>query len=335
MDVTFRFLGPGRGWRPDRGDRSSLRDDLRRALGLRPGGGFGPAGRRPLRLLRRRDRGRRAALPHGDEPGGGRRRGRPLRPGGDAAGRPRPAPLHPHQALPDGLGAGARAWPGCSARRPPPTPTASAPTSSWGRTRPASCSAGSRPRSPTTPPPRAPRRRQSAALFYTKLNDGHERARLRARAPPRDRRPDAGAVRAARDAGRSPPPETELARADRAAGRGRRGPQPGADHGPGARRRPGDGDRGRAPPPLPPRAASTPSTSTCRWSSRRRRWSPTTSSGSASPTPASSPTTAPTATCCGCSRCTGSESRPTTSPSPRTTGASCSSTCSPTCRPGA
>ena len=31
----------------------------------------------------------------------------PLGPGGDDAGGARPAPLHPHQALPDGLGAGA------------------------------------------------------------------------------------------------------------------------------------------------------------------------------------------------------------------------------------
>ena len=120
--------------------------------------------------------GGRAALPHGDEPGGGRRRGRPLGPGGDDAGGARPAPLHPDQALPDGLGARARAWPGCTARRPPPTPTASGPTSSSGAHEtgfllgwiPASVSndaaAG------------APRRRQSAALFYTKLNDGHERA---------------------------------------------------------------------------------------------------------------------------------------------------------------
>ncbi len=52
----------------------------------------------------------------------------------------------------------------------------------------------------------APRRRQSAALFYTKLNDGHERPGLRPRAPPRDRRPDVGAVRAARNAGRARPP---------------------------------------------------------------------------------------------------------------------------------
>ena len=80
----------------------------------------------------------------------------------------------------------------------------------------------------------APRRRQSAALFYTKLNDGHERARLRARAPPRDRRPDAGAVRAARDAG-EPPAGRRAGGAHRAAGRGRRGPQPGPDHGRRAR----------------------------------------------------------------------------------------------------
>ena len=55
--------------------------------------------------------------------------------------------------------------------------------------------------------------------------------------------------------------------------------------------------------------ASTPSTSTCRWRLPPRRWSPTTWSGSASPTPGSSPTAAPTATCCGCSRCTACESR--------------------------
>ena len=50
------------------------------------------------------------------------------------------------------------------------------------RTRPASCSAGSRPRSATTRPAGTARRRQSAALFYAKLNDGHER---RVYAPPR------------------------------------------------------------------------------------------------------------------------------------------------------
>ena len=116
----------------------------------------------------------RAALPRGDEPGGGGGCGRALRAGGDDAGGAGAAPLHADQALPDGLGRPSRGWRGCTARRPPPTPTASAPTSSWGRTRPASCSAGSRPRSRTTR--RAGRRgRQSAALFYTKLNDGHER----------------------------------------------------------------------------------------------------------------------------------------------------------------
>ena len=53
---------------------------------------------------------------------------------------------------------------------------------------------------------RAAAARQSAALFYTKLNDGHERARLRARAPPRDRRPDDRALRAARRRSPTRPP---------------------------------------------------------------------------------------------------------------------------------
>src|ERR1700744_2588198 len=69
------------------------------------------------------------------------------------------------------------------------------------------------------------------------------------------------------------------------------------------------------------------STSTYRSIRRRPPSSPTLSSASASPTRGSSPTPGPTATCSACSRCTGSESRPTTLPSPRTTGASCSTTC--------
>ena len=161
-----------------------------------------------------------------------------------------------------------------------------------------------------------------------------------------ERRPRAPGLRAASATARSsarrwrsascaarlaePPPDAELARAHRAARRGRRGPQPGPDHRPRARRRPGGGDRRRAPPPLPPRRPRRDLHRPAAGARRRRRWSPTTSSASASPTPASSPTAAPTATCCGCSRCTGSESRPTTSPSPRTTGASCSTTSSPT-----
>ena len=95
-------------------------------------------------------------------------------------------------------------------------------------------------------------KRQSAALFYTKLNDGHERPGLRAGAPPRDHRPDAGALRAARPARRATG-GVRPARALRAPRRGQPRPQPRPDHGQDAGRRPGDGDRRRAPPPLPPR----------------------------------------------------------------------------------
>ena len=98
-----------------------------------------------------------------------------------------------------------------------------------------------------------PPRRQSAALFYTKLNDGHERPRLRARAPSRDRRPDAGALRAARRPCAEPPAGAELPERTELHVDDRHRPQPGADHGPGPGRRPRDRDRRRAPPPLPPR----------------------------------------------------------------------------------
>ena len=116
----------------------------------------------------------------------------------------------------------------------------------------------------------AARRRQSAALFYTKLNDGHERRGLRARAPPRDRRPDAGAVRAARHPGpaaartpswRSGPSCTSRStptttwRCSRS-----RCPAPTWRR----RSRPSATTSSTAP-------ASTPSTSTCRWRPRRRR----------------------------------------------------------------
>ncbi len=121
------------------------------------------------------------------------------------------------------------------------------------------------------------RGRQSAALFYTKLNDGHERPVY---APERHREivgQTLRAVRAARNAGRAAGGR-RAGRADRAARRGRRRPQPGADH----RARPGCRPRGRgrrrASPPLPPRLASTRSTSTCRWSTRPPPSSPTTSS---------------------------------------------------------
>ena len=92
-------------------------------------------------------------------------------------------------------------------------------------------------------------------------------ARLRARAPPRDRRPDAGAVRAAGDARRAAARRRAGAAAPSSHVEVDARPQPRPDHRPRAGRRPGDGDRGRAPPPLPPPRASTRSTSTCRWSS--------------------------------------------------------------------
>ena len=320
MDVSFRFLGAGRGWRPHRGDRSSLRDDLRRPLGLRPGGGFGPAGRRPLRLLRGRDAERRAALPHGDEPGRGRRRGRPLGPGGDAGGGARPAPLHPDQALPDGLGARARAGRDVQRgdRRPPLQPAGQ---HRAGRARdrlPARLDPGlGRQRRRRR---RAPRRRQSAALFYTKLNDGHER---RVYAPERhheivgqtlalcELRGHAGRSRRRTPSWR---PRSELhvevdedhnlalitvraPGADLEAAIARRAPPP-------------------LPPPLPRRDLRRPAAGAAGDRPGRRR--PRAARGllrRGLPQPPHA-----TATCCGCSRCTGSESRPTTSPSPRTTG---------------
>ena len=221
MDVNFRFLGPDEG--------GVLTEAIEAAYGTTYDVRWvydqaevsARLGRRQLRLLRRRDGGRGAALPHGDEPGGGRRRGRPLGPGGDAGGRPRPAPLHPHQALPDGLGAGPRAWPGCSARRPPPTPTASGRTSSSARTRPASCSAGSRPRSATTPPPgrRAggSRRRSSTPSSTTATSAASTR-------PSATTRSSARPWPCASCGGRWPSrgPEAELAEPQRAARRGRR-----------------------------------------------------------------------------------------------------------------
>ncbi len=177
--------------------------------------------------------------------------------------------------------------------------------------------------------PGAPRRRQSAALFYTKLNDGHER---RVYAPERHHEiiGQTLALCELRGTLAQPPPDAELSPCTRASGRGRARPQPRADHRPRPRRGPRGGDRRRAAPPLPPPRPRRRLRRPAAGDARRPPWSPTTSSGSASPTPASSPTAAPTATSCGCSRCTGSESRPTTSPSPRTTGASCSITSSPT-----
>jgi hypothetical protein len=88
-------------------------------------------------------------LPHRDELGCGRRRGRSFGPGGDPPGRARTAPVHPHQALPDRLGSGARV--GRDVQR------------GWIPASVSNDAAGAR------------RGRQSAALLYLKLNDGHER----------------------------------------------------------------------------------------------------------------------------------------------------------------
>ena len=174
------------------------------------------------------------------------------------------------------------------------------------------------------------RGRQSAALFYTKLNDGHERAGLRARAPPRDRRADPRSVRAEGHACRAAC-RRRAGGAQRAARRRRRGPQPGADHRARSGRRSGGGGRGGATPPLPPRLPRRDLPRPAAGSTRPPPSSPTISRRSASPTRASSPTAAATATCCACSPCTVPGSRPTTSPSPPSTAASCSSTSSPTC----
>ncbi len=171
--------------------------------------------------------------------------------------------------------------------------------------------------------------RRGAAVGGALLHEAERRSRarrLRARAPPRDRRPDDRALRAARARSPSRRPAAELP------ARSELHVEVDHDHNlalitvtqPG--RRPRAGDRRRAPPPLPPPQPRRDLHRPAAGAAGDRPASPTTSSGSASPTPGSSPTTAPTATCCGCSRCTGSESRPTTLPSPRTTGANCWST---------
>ncbi len=126
-------------------------------------------------------------------------------------------------------------------------------------------------------------RRAQAQLGGALLHQAERRqrtARLRAGAPPRDRRPDARPLRAARDP-RPAAPRLRAARADRDARRGRHRPQPGAAHRRRARRRPRGGHPRRAPPPLPQGEAWTRSTSTCRSTPRRPPWSPTILSGSA------------------------------------------------------
>ena len=95
----------GRGLGADVGDRRRVRLDLRRAVGLRRGRGARPPHRRPLRLGGRGDGDRGAAVPHGDEHGCGGRRGRARGPGGHAGRGARATPVHPHQAVPHGLGA--------------------------------------------------------------------------------------------------------------------------------------------------------------------------------------------------------------------------------------
>ena len=325
--VTFRYLAARRG--------SVLSEAIRAAYGdtydvrwvYDAGRGRGPTGGRHLRLLGRRVGGWRAALPRGDEPGGGRRRRRPLGPGGDDAGGPRPAPLHPHQAAPDGLGD--RARPGGDVQRGdrgPPLQPARQPRARRPRDGlPARLDPGlglqRRGDRPAPPPP------VGGALLHEA--ERRPRARgLRAGAPPRDRAADAGAVRAARHP-RRPAGRRRAARANRPARGDRRGPQPGPAHRPRAGRRPGDR---RSPPSATTSStarASTPSTSTSPWRTQPRPSWPTTWSASASPTPASSPTTAPTATSSACNPSTEPASPPTTSPSPPTTAASCSTTCWP------
>ena len=101
-------------------------------------------------------------------------------------------------------------------------------------------------------------------------------------------------------------------RPHRAPRRDRRRPQPRPDHRPRARRR----SRDRRSPPSATTSStlrtSMPFTWTSRWRKRRRRWSPSTWSASASPTQGSSRIAGPTATSCGCSPSTACGSRPTT-----------------------
>ena len=257
----------------------------------------------------------------------------PLGPGGDAAGGARAAPLHPHQALPDGLGAGRGAGRDVQRgdRRPPLQPA--------GQHR----ARGARDRLPARLDPglgrqrrRRRERRGGGSRRRSSTRSSTTATSARVYAPSATTRSSARRWRCASCAARWPsrrptpswPSRTELhVEVDEDHNLALITVRvPGADLEPvvAAERHHLFHRRG-----LDAIYIDLP------LERRRRRWSPTTSSGSGSPTPASSPTTAPTATCCGCSRCTGSESRPTTSPSPRTTGANCSTTSSPTCRSAA
>ena len=96
------------------------------------------------------------------------------------------------------------------------------------------------------------RGRQSAALLYLKLNDGHEREVY---APERHREIVAQTIELCQLRGElaDPPPECELAERTELHCEVDERPQPGAADRPRPGRRPRAGDRRRAPPPLPPR----------------------------------------------------------------------------------
>ena len=213
-----------------------------------------------------------------------------------------------------------------------PTPTASARTSSWEGTRPGSSSAGSRPQSQTT---RRAQRHAGASrrrLFYTKLNDGHERPVLFRRSATAES--SAAPWSCARCAARSPKPPTGAELASRT----ELHVEIDADHNLALLTSacPGQTSRRRSPPSATTSSTARdlmPSTSTFRWRRPRRRWSPTTWSGWASPTRRNLPN----------SRTDGDVLRMQSLHRVRvgardvkvasSTAASCSTTCSPTCPP--
>ena len=179
-----------------------------------------------------------------------------------------------------------------------------------------SCSAGSRPRSPTTPPAG----RGPAPVGGDLLREARRRPRAaRVRAPPPPRIV-ARTIELCELRGElADPPEASSYPSEPTSTRDRGGPQSRPDHGPDNRRRtwrrssPPSATTFSTPPDLDAVYVDLP------LRTRRRRWSPTSSSASASPTPASSQTATPTVTSSASSRSTARASAPTISPSPPTT----------------
>ena len=213
---------------------------------------------------------------------------------------------------------------GSTARPPPRTRTASAPTSRSGRSRP-DCSSGTSRRRWSTRPSTPRAHRQSVVLFYLKTNDGHARPVY---PPPRDRAMVERIVERAGlrgtvadapvDAPR--PPHSDIAR------RRPRRPQRPRHHRARRRRRSARRRATRSATTHSPRRTdcvyvdlplADPGTQTTR---RRSRAS------SASRSAVCSRTGCTIATCCATSTSTGSPSTPATSSSRPTTAASCSTT---------